>query len=40
MTRAIIMALGNDEDDSEQIALHFIFPNHLSQHMDICGVSL
>jgi len=30
----------NDEDDSEQIALHFIFPNHPNQHMDICVISL
>lgn len=33
-------AFRNDEDDSEQIALRFIFANHPSQHMDICGISL
>ena len=30
----------NDKDASKPVARHFNFPNHSSQHMAICGLSL
>jgi len=30
----------NDKDESKPVAQHFNLPNHSSQHMTICGLSL